>query len=113
MPENSLKYMKTIVAFANGRGGRLVFGIEDTTRAVVGIESDNIFRTMDGIANAISDSCEPMIVPDITLQTLEGKTVIMVDVSAGRQRPYHIKSQGLDKGTYIRVAGTTRPADKD
>ena len=25
------KYMKTIVAFANGKGGRLVFGVEDET----------------------------------------------------------------------------------
>ena len=36
---------------------------------------------MDAIANAVSDSCEPAIIPDITLQTIDGKTVIVVEVS--------------------------------
>lgn len=67
---------------------------------------------MDAIANAVSDSCEPAIIPDITLQTLDSKTIIVVEVSEGRQRPYYIKSQGRDNGVYVRVAGTTRPADE-
>ena len=28
VPDKSEKYMKTVVAFANGRGGRIVFGID-------------------------------------------------------------------------------------
>ncbi len=32
--------------------------------------------------------------------------------SAGRQRPYYIKSLGRDGGVYVRVAGTTRLADE-
>ena len=74
LPEKSIKYMKSVVAFAN----------------------------------AVSDSCEPAIIPDITLQTVEGKTVIVVEVSEGRQRPYYIKALGRDGGVYVRVAGTTR-----
>lgn len=31
VPPNSEKYLKTVIAFANGNGGRLVFGIEDET----------------------------------------------------------------------------------
>ena len=31
VPEDSQKYMKSVVAFANGDGGRIVFGIEDGT----------------------------------------------------------------------------------
>ena len=76
LPEKSIKYMKSVVAFAN----------------------------------AVSDSCEPAIIPDITLQTVEGKTVIVVEVSEGRQRPYYIKALGRDGGVYVRVAGTTRLA---
>lgn len=29
IPPNSDKYMKTVVAFANGRGGHIIFGIDD------------------------------------------------------------------------------------
>ena len=33
-PEKSIKYMKSVVAFANGKGGRIVFGIDDETREI-------------------------------------------------------------------------------
>ena len=42
-PRDSLKFTKTVVAFANGRGGRLIFGIEDGTRNIVGIPKDKVF----------------------------------------------------------------------
>ena len=111
LPEKSIKYMKSVVAFANGTGGKIVFGIADKTREVIGFDKDEVFKIMDAIANAVSDSCEPAIIPDITLQTLEGKTVIVVEIEAGRQRPYYIKTLGRDGGAYVRVAGTTRLAD--
>ncbi len=53
VPEQSEKYMKTVIAFANGDGGRIVFGIDDKTLKVVGMDSENIFKTMDAITNAI------------------------------------------------------------
>lgn len=112
LPEKSMKYMKSVVAFANGIGGKIIFGITDKTREVVGFGKEDVFRTMDAIANAVSDSCEPAIIPDITLQTIDDKTVIVVEVSGGRQRPYYIKALGRDGGVYVRVAGTTRLADE-
>jgi predicted HTH transcriptional regulator len=55
VPDKSEKYMKTVVAFANGRGGKIVFGIDDKTLDIVGMDVDNIYKTMDAITNAISD----------------------------------------------------------
>ena len=112
LPEKSIKYMRSVVAFANGIGGKIIFGIADKTREVVGFDKEDVFKKMDAIANAVSDSCEPAIIPDITLQTVDGKTVIVVEVSEGRQRPYYIKALGRDGGVYVRVAGTTRLADE-
>ena len=112
LPEKSIKYMKSVVAFANGTGGKIIFGIADKTREVVGFDKEDVFKKMDAIANAVSDSCEPAIIPDITLQTVDGKTIIVVEVSEGRQRPYYIKALGRDGGVYVRVAGTTRLADE-
>ncbi|ALU16383.1 hypothetical protein ACH52_3652 [Eubacterium limosum] len=66
---------------------------------------------MDGIANTISDCCEPQIIPDITFQTIEGKCIVMIEIYPGANRPYYIKSRGKDHGTYIRVGGTSRQAD--
>ena len=110
LPKKSEKYTKTVVAYANTQGGKLVFGVVDETREVVGIDEAILFQTMDSIANAISDSCEPQIIPEIEPNTVEGKTVIVVTIHPEPQRPYYLKSQGKDKGTYIRVGGTTRPA---
>ncbi len=107
VPRNSEQYMKTVVAFANGQGGTIVFGVDDSLR-VVGMEADTIFQTMDAITNAISDSCEPRIVPSLTLQTIEGNTVIVVEIESGRQRPYFLKSKGIVDGTYTRVGATIR-----
>lgn len=113
LPEKSSKYMKTVVAFANGRGGRIYFGVRDVDHAVVGVAPGNLFRTMDAITTAIADSCEPAIFPDVSAMNIDGKQVIVVDIQAGRQRPYYLKSQGMMRGVYVRVSGTTRPADRN
>ena len=112
-PDKSMKYMKTVVAFANGKDGRIIFGIDDKTREVVGIPEDKVFREIDAITNAISDSCEPTIIPDVYLQNINDKPVIVAEIRTGRRKPYYIKAEGLENGVYIRVSGTTRPADRD
>ena len=113
LSSKSESYLKTVVAFANTDGGRLIFGIDDKSRQVVGVEKDDVFKIMDAIANAVSDSCAPKIVPDISFETIEDKTVVLVDIAAGFNRPYMLKSGGLDKGVYVRVGATSRPADTE
>ena len=78
--EKSIKYMKSVVAFVNGTGGKIIFGIANKTREIVGFDKEDAFKKMDAIANAVSDSCEPAIIPDSTLQTVDGKTVIVVEI---------------------------------
>ena len=113
LPSNSQKYMKTVVAFANGIGGNIIFGVADNTREIIGIEKDKAFKVVDAITNAIADSCEPAIIPNIYLQTIDEKTLVIVEIEAERQRPYYLKSLGKEEiGTYVRVAGTTRLADE-
>lgn len=113
LPDKSEKYMKTIIAFANTQGGQLIVGVNDVTREVTGVDMDSVFKIMDRITNAVSDSCTPQIVPDITFQTIEGKTIVVVYVAPGANRPYYMKSRGKEGGTYIRVTGTSRQADAD
>ncbi len=112
IPVKSEKYMKTVVAFANGKGGKLVFGVENGIWTVTGFSKEEVFQKMDAITNAIFDSCEPKITPNIAVQEIDGKAIIVVEIIPGMQRPYYIKSQGIMEGTYIRVAGTTRHAER-
>ena len=112
IPTQSKKYMRTVVAFANGKGGKLVFGVENGTWAVTGFSKEEVLQKMDTITNAIFDGCEPKITPNIAVQEIDGKAIIVVEIIPGMQRPYYIKSQGIMDGTYIRVAGTTRHAER-
>lgn len=61
VPKKSEVYMKTVVAFANGSEGKIVFGVEDSTFKVVGVNQEDAFSIMDGITSAICDSCSPMM----------------------------------------------------
>ena len=103
-------YIKTVVAFANGNGGKIVFGVKDNGE-IIGVENE--FEVMDGIINTISDSCYPMIIPDISLHTLENRTIILVEIEGGKKKPYYLKSKGMQKGTYIRSGATTRIIEED
>ena len=107
---NPKKYIKSIIAFANTQGGKILIGVDDKTHTIVGVDEESLFQTMDRIANAVSDSCYPQIVPDICPQTLDGKTIIVITVAPGANRPYYLKSKGKETGTYIRISGTSRPA---
>lgn len=110
IPNKSEKYMKTLIAFANTQGGKLIIGVDDKTHEVAGVDNSELFQMMDSIANAVSDSCVPQIIPDIEPQTMDGKTVIVITVKAGKNRPYYLKSKGKENGIYVRVAGTSRLA---
>lgn len=112
IPPKSERYMKTVVAFTNCSGGRIVFGIENNTWRITGFNKEEVFRKMDAITNAIFDSCEPKITPNVNIQEIEGKYIIIVDLVEGMQKPYYIKKQGMVAGAYIRVSGTTRSAEK-
>ena len=108
--EERIKYLKTVVAFANGRGGRLLFGVAND-RTVHGIANDNVYAELDGITNSISDACSPRIPIDAGIENVDGKAVIVVDVFPGSRCPYFIKSEGEKDGVYIRVGATTQRAD--
>ena len=59
----------------------------------------------------ISDACTPQIEPDISIQTIEEKTVLVIDVAPGKFRPYYLANKGKETTSYIRINGTSRPAD--
>lgn len=110
--ESSKKYIKTVVAYANCAGGLLIFGVENNTWKVTGVPREKVFEAADSISNAIIDSCEPMIDFDIKYQTIENKTIIIVQIFPGKLRPYYLKSKGKPNGVYVRVPGSTRVADE-
>lgn len=110
LPSEDKKVLKTFVAFANGEGGKVLFGVEDTTGEIVGIQDTSCAQLQDSITDMISDSCYPQILPLFTWTNIAGKIVLVVEISPSPHCPYYLKSEGKEKGTYIRVGATTRKA---
>ena len=111
-PKDSLKFTKTVVAFANGKGGRIIFGIEDGTHNIVGVPRDRVFSEMDAIVNVISETCTPSISPDVKIANVQGKSLIIVDVKSCPKTPYYIKKLGMRDGTFVRIGATTRGVEE-
>ncbi len=112
LPAEHKKFIKTVVAFANSSGGRLLFGVRDD-REIIGIPDETLYKIKDVITDSIYKSCHPVINPEIYVITLEEKNVLVVDVQPGAECPYFIKSEGIEKGTYIRISGTSMPAGEE
>lgn len=111
LPQDSSKWIKSIVAFANGAGGKMLIGVSNK-REVVGISQDtDIFALRDRISDTIGQMFEPQIMFDIYQESVEDKVIVVVEVFPGNDTPYFIKSLGKENGTFIRLNATTRNAD--
>ena len=103
--------VRTLVAFANSAGGVLLIGVEDRTAHVRGVE--NPLDLAEALANLISDSITPRLVPEIELLPFRGTQVLGVQVHLSPLRPHHVKVEGPETGTYVRVGPTNRRADAE
>ncbi|MGH8266465.1 MAG: AlbA family DNA-binding domain-containing protein, partial [Steroidobacteraceae bacterium] len=101
--------LRTLVAFANSAGGRLVIGVEDRTRAVVGVKAP--LDLEERLANLIADSIEPRLLPEIEIVPWRKTQVVVATVHPSSSRPHHVKADGPARGTYVRLGSTNREAD--
>lgn len=85
-------FIKTVCAYANYEGGKIIFGIDDNGK-ITGI--DNLDQTCLEIENKINDSIHPK--PDYTFNIDRVKQTISLDVSAGRYKPYLYKGKAYKR----------------
>lgn len=100
--------VKTVIAFANSAGGKIIIGLQDRTKEITGVT--NALKEEERLASAIADSVAPLLVPDIEIHTYRNKEIVILNVphAAG---PYYLKSEGIENGTYVRFGSTNRKAD--
>ncbi len=104
---------KDIVAFANTEGGKLYIGIDDDG-AAVGI--DDVDETMLRLAGSLKDSIAPDIMPFVQIRAtvMEGRNVIIVEVSSGSAKPYYLRDKGLKPtGVYVRRGSASQPLSEE
>ena len=101
-----------LAAFANGRGGVCVLGVEDQTREIVGIPIDKLDAVESLVREICNDSITPPLAPFIERLSLPSSTgdmraVLKIDV--GRSLFVH-KSPG---GYFHRVGSSKREMPPD
>lgn len=92
-------WLKSVSAFANGIGGKLIFGIDDSGEIVGIIDAQKS-------AEAISDLIKTRITPTpqfiLTLEKEQEKSVLILTIEAGRATPYYYKADGI-REAYVRI----------
>ncbi len=107
---SSKPLLKTLIAFANTAGGRLIIGIDDN-RKVIGV--DQPLDEEERLCNLIADSIVPRLVPNVELMTFENKTLLIIEVFVSNIRPHWLKTESEEHGVYVRLGSTNRKADLD
>ena len=104
------KLAKTVVALANGDGGRIIVGVDDRTRNVTGLSPQKIDELLERLPVSLADQIRPPLYPQVFERTVEDKEVLIIQVYPANQKPCFIASEGVDKGVYVRVGSHTRRA---
>ncbi len=77
-----------MVAFANSKGGMIVFGVEDKTGQVIGLSYSEIQKLSNEVSTAANDQVRPVIYLETEVVLVEGKRLLVAYVHEGSNKPY-------------------------
>lgn len=92
-------WIKTVVAFANGIGGSLLFGVDDN-RQIAGLQ--NIHDDSEKISNLIKTKIDPLIHFELTPVTVDEKNILFLYVPPGKMTPYYYVNEGT-RTAFVRM----------
>ena len=82
------KIAREMIAFANTKGGYIIFGVDDD-REVVGVDSEKSESEM--IKDAAENYCEPPLNYSIDFIEVYGKEVVIVTIPESDNKPHRIQ----------------------
>lgn len=94
--DNQDKIAAEIIAMANAQGGVIIFGVEDKTGRIVGLE----YETLQSTNNKLATVANELIKPQISILTevinieneSEEKKILLVTIDEGAAKPYKDKN---------------------
>jgi ATP-dependent DNA helicase RecG len=100
-------WLKSVSAFANTRGGGLIFGMVDD-KTPVGLK--DIKKDIDTISKRIKERITPLPAVDFrAYQTDDGKDILVLAVEEGKETPYFYSEDG-NLIAYVRIGSDSVPA---
>ena len=101
-------WLKSVSAFANGTGGKLIFGVkEDNT--VLGLEYFK--KDSEDISEIIKTKMDPIPEFDMEIKELDKKVILILNIFSGKNTPYFV-SDGGTRTAYKRVGNQSVPATR-
>lgn len=101
-------WLKSVSAFANGRGGELIFGVkEDNT--ITGLE--NIQEDSEFISEIIKTKIDAIPDFDIEIKEISGKHVLILSIYPGLNTPYFYVDSG-SRLAYKRIENQSVPVSR-
>ena len=106
---NCEKIAKTLVAFANNRGGKLLIGVADDG-SIKGVKAEEEEKYM--ISKAAHQFCKPAIEPYFEEYVVDDKLVLMVDIPKSDTKPHYALDDDGKWWVYFRVQDKSVLASK-
>ena len=101
-------WLKSVSAFANGRGGKLIFGVkEDNT--ILGLSDYQ--EVSENISEIIKTKMDPNPEFDMEIKEIDGIVILILSVFAGKNTPYFVVDGGT-RTAYKRIGNQSVPASR-
>lgn len=109
------KIARTLISFANTKGGTILFGVDDDG-SIVGVESEKTEVELIDIAGR--DFCDPPLAPVVEIVPFNGRDVIVCHIPESTIKPHYFlgerdRENGENTRVYIRVNDKTVMASKE
>ena len=97
---DSRKIARSLSAFANTEGGRLLIGVKDNGR-IAGVRSEEEMYMVEAAAKVY---CDPEVEVEMRVYRPEGRSVLIASVEPVPRKPVMVKEEGGRKLAYVRIA---------
>ena len=96
---DACKIAKTLSAFANTEGGRLLIGVKDNGR-IAGVRSEEEKYMIEAAAELY---CSPTVNYSMQTHQVEGRTILIVQIEESDQKPIYAKDESGKYLAYLRI----------
>ena len=93
-----------LVAFSNSEGGTIIFGVNDKTGDINGLNFTEIASINSQLANIASNNVLPPVMFTAETVTVNGHNLVVISVPIGDEKPYKDRSGGI----YMKVGADKR-----
>jgi predicted HTH transcriptional regulator len=106
------KIAKEMIAFANTKGGKILFGVDDD-KTIIGVESEK--GELELIRTAAKFYCEPEIEFDTDIMLLKKKDIVVVNIEESMNKPHRLITDDSpnEMKVYIRLNDKSILASKE